>query len=177
MTIAKWNLDKAHSSVDFSVRHMMIANVKGTFNEFDAVIEADPKDLTTAKIEFTVDTASVDTRNEDRDAHLRSADFFDSENHPKMTFKATSIEKVDDGEYKVTGDLTIRGTTKQQTFDVTYEGSGKDPWGNEKAGFTVTGVINRSDFGLTWNAALEAGGVLVGDKVKISLDVQAAKAE
>lgn len=176
MTISKWALDAGHSSVDFSVKHMMIANVKGTFKDFDATIEADPTDLTTANIEFSVETASVDTRNNDRDAHLRSGDFFDVENHPKMTFKSTSITKNDDGEYDVTGDLTIKGTTKPQTFSVTFEGSGKDPWGNEKAGFSVEGSINRSDYGLTWNAALETGGVLVGDKVKISLDVQAARA-
>jgi polyisoprenoid-binding protein YceI len=174
---AKWVIDPAHSSVDFSVKHMMIANVKGTFKNFEASIEADPSDLTTANIEFTVDTASVDTRNGDRDAHLRSADFFDVENHPKMTFKATSISKTDDDEYEVTGNLTIRETTKPQTFKVTFEGSGKDPWGNEKVGFDVKGTINRSDYGLTWNAALETGGVLVGDKIKISLDVQAAKGE
>lgn len=177
MTKTKWALDTAHSSVDFSVKHMMFANVKGSFNEFDASIEADPTDLTTASIEFTIDTASVDTRNNDRDAHLRSADFFDVENFPKMAFKATSITKTDDGEYDVTGDLTIKETTKPQTFTVTYGGTGKDPWGNEKVGFAVEGSINRSEFGLTWNAALETGGVLVGDKIKISLDLQAAKGE
>ncbi|WP_042455691.1 YceI family protein [Neobacillus dielmonensis] len=177
MAKTKWALDPAHSSVDFSVRHMMIANVKGTFNSFNAVIEADPADLTTASIEFTVETSSVDTRNADRDGHLVSADFFDVENHPTMTFKATNIEKTDEGEYKVTGDLTLRGVTKQETFEVTFEGQGKDPWGNEKAGFSATGSLNRSDYGLVWNTALETGGVLVGDKVKINLQIQAAKAE
>ncbi|MEH7336165.1 YceI family protein [Neobacillus drentensis] len=176
MTKSKWALDAAHSSVDFSVRHMMIANVKGSFNSFNATIEADPTDLTTASIEFAIETASVDTRNQDRDGHLVSADFFDAANHPNMTFKATSIEKTDDGEYNVTGDLTLRGVTKQETFAVTFEGTGKDPWGNEKAGFSATGNINRSDYGLVWNAALETGGVLVGDKVKINLQIQAAKA-
>lgn len=176
MTKTKWVLDPAHSSVDFSVRHMMIANVKGTFQNFTAEIEADPADLTNANIEFTVETASVDTRNKDRDGHLVSADFFDVENHPKMTFKATKIEKTDEGEYNVTGDLTLRGVTKQETFAVSFEGQGKDPWGNEKAGFSATGTLNRSDYGLVWNAALETGGVLVGDKVKINLQIQAAKA-
>jgi polyisoprenoid-binding protein YceI len=176
MTKTKWVLDPAHSSVDFSVRHMMIANVKGTFQNFTAEIEADPADLTTANIEFTIETASVDTRNKDRDGHLVSADFFDVENHPKMTFKATNIEKTDEGEYNVTGDLTLRGVTKQETFAVSFEGQGKDPWGNEKAGFSATGTLNRSDYGLVWNAALETGGVLVGDKVKINLQIQAAKA-
>lgn len=177
MTISKWALDPAHSSVDFSIRHMMIANVKGAFHNFSATIEADPTDLTTATIEFTVDTASVDTRNKDRDAHLVSADFFDVENFPNLTFRATNIEKNDEGEYNVTGDLTLHGVTKQETFAVTFEGQGKDPWGNEKVGFSATGSVNRSDYGLTWNAALETGGVLVGDKVKINLQLQAAKAE
>ncbi|WNS73480.1 YceI family protein [Bacillus sp. DTU_2020_1000418_1_SI_GHA_SEK_038] len=176
MTNSKWALDPAHSSVDFSIKHMMIANVKGTFNQFDAVIEADPTDLTSANIQFTVDLASIDTRNADRDNHLRSGDFFDVENHPSMTFQSTKIVNNGDGEYDVTGDLTIRGVTKTETFEVTYEGTGKDPWGNDKVGFTVEGAIKRSDYGLTWNSALETGGVLVGDKVKISLDVQAAKA-
>ncbi|MEW9051006.1 MAG: YceI family protein [Neobacillus sp.] len=176
MTITKWALDPSHSSVDFSVRHMMIANVKGTFHNFTAGIEADPADLTSANIEFSVETASVDTRNKDRDAHLVSADFFDAENHPAMSFRATSIEKTDEGEYNVTGDLSLRGVTKQETFVVTFEGQGKDPWGNEKVGFSAEGTLNRSDYGLVWNAALETGGVLVGDKVKINLQIQAAKA-
>lgn len=177
MTKTKWAIDPTHSSVDFSIKHMMIANVKGTFNSFDAQIEANPEDLTSASIEFKVDLSSIDTRNVDRDNHLRSADFFDVENNPTMTFKATSIVSNGDGEYDVTGDLSLHGVTQKETFTVTYEGSGKDPWGNEKAGFTVEGAIKRSDYGLTWNSALETGGVLVGDKVKISLDIQAAKAE
>ncbi|MFO1443805.1 YceI family protein [Bacillus sp. Bva_UNVM-123] len=177
MTKTKWAIDPTHSSVDFSIKHMMIANVKGTFNSFDAQIEANPEDLTSASIEFKVDLSSIDTRNVDRDNHLRSADFFDVENNPTMTFNATSIESKGDGEYDVKGDLSLHGVTQKETFTVTYEGSGKDPWGNEKAGFTVEGAIKRSDYGLTWNSALETGGVLVGDKVKISLDIQAAKAE
>ncbi|GLB61271.1 YceI family protein [Cytobacillus sp. NCCP-133] len=177
MTKIKWAVDPAHSSVDFSIKHMMIANVKGSFNSFEAEIEADPIDLTTADIQFSISISSVDTRNEDRDNHLRSADFFDVENHPAMTFKSTSIVGKGDDEYDVTGDLTIRGVTKAETFTVTYEGSGKDPWGNEKVGFSAAGAIKRSDYGLTWNSALETGGVLVGDKVKIDLQIQAAKAE
>lgn len=176
MSKTNWALDTAHSSVDFSIRHMMIANVKGSFNSFNATIEADPSDLTTAIFEFVIDTASVDTRNKDRDGHLVSADFFDVENYPNMTFKSTKIEKTDEGEYNVTGDLTLRGVTKPETFAVTFEGTGKDPWGNEKAGFSAAGSINRSDYGLVWNAGLETGGVLVGDKVKINLQIQAAKA-
>lgn len=177
MVKSKWTLDPAHSSVDFSVKHMMIANVKGTFNQFDATIEADPDDLTSASIELNIDLASVDTRNEDRDNHLRSADFFNVEKNPKMTFTTTNIERKGEGEYNVTGNLTIAGVTKSETISVTYEGSGVDPWGNVKVGFTADGSLNRSDYGLTWNSALETGGVLVGDKIKISLDLQATKAE
>ncbi|MCM3177693.1 YceI family protein [Cytobacillus horneckiae] len=177
MVKSKWMLDPAHSSVDFSVKHMMIANVKGTFNQFDATIEADPDDLTSASIELNIDLASVDTRNEDRDNHLRSADFFNVEKNPKMTFATTNIERKGEGEYNVTGNLTIAGVTKSETISVTYEGSGVDPWGNVKVGFTADGSLNRSDYGLTWNSALETGGVLVGDKIKISLDLQASKAE
>ncbi|MEX3714678.1 YceI family protein [Cytobacillus horneckiae] len=177
MVKSKWMLDPAHSSVDFSVKHMMIANVKGTFNQFDATIEADPDDLTSASIELNIDLASVDTCNEDRDNHLRSADFFNVEKNPKMTFATTNIERKGEGEYNVTGNLTIAGVTKSETISVTYEGSGVDPWGNVKVGFTADGSLNRSDYGLTWNSALETGGVLVGDKIKISLDLQASKAE
>jgi polyisoprenoid-binding protein YceI len=175
MTTTKWALDPAHSSVDFSVRHMMIAKVKGSFNSFSASIDADPTDLTTANIAFNVDLASVDTRSEDRDNHLRSADFFDVENHPSMTFTSTNIVKTGEGDYDVTGDLTIRGVTRPETFAVTFEGTGKDPWGNEKVGFNAEGKIKRSEYGLTWNAALETGGVLVGDEIKVSLEIQAAK--
>lgn len=177
MTKTKWAIAPAHSGVDFSVRHMMIANVKGSFQAFDASVEADPSDFTNAEISFSIDAASFDTRNTDRDNHLRSADFFDVENNPKITFTSTNIVKTDEGEYDVTGDLTIRGVTRPETFSVVYEGSGKDPWGNEKVGFSGAGSINRADYGLTWNAALETGGVLVGDKIKITFEIQASKAE
>ncbi len=175
MAKSKWVLDASHSSVDFTIRHMMIAKVKGTFHTFNAEIEADADDLTTASINFEVDLASIDTRNEDRDNHLRSGDFFEIEKHPKMTFKATNIKKTGSDTYDLTGDLTIRGVTRQETFNVTYEGAGKDPWGNEKAGFSAEGKINRSDYGLTYNAVLETGGVLIGDEVKVSLEIEAAK--
>jgi polyisoprenoid-binding protein YceI len=175
MALTKWSVDPTHSSIDFSVKHMMIATVKGAFKEYSATIEADPSDLTTANIEFNVALASVDTRNEDRDNHLRSADFFDVENLPTMNFKATNIVKNDEGEYDVTGDLTLHGITRSEKFAVTFEGQGKDPWGNEKVGFSGEGKIKRSDYGLTWNAALETGGVLVGDQIKIFLEIQAAK--
>lgn len=176
MTKTKWTVDTAHSSLDFSVKHMMVSKTKGTFHNFESTIEADPDDLTTANIEFVIDVASVDTRNEGRDNHLRSEDFFDVEQHPKMTFKATNIERTGEDEYKVTGDLTICGITNSETFSVTSEGQRKDPWGNEVAGFSGEGKINRSDYGLTYNAVLETGGVVVGDEVKISIEIEAQKA-
>lgn len=177
MTKTKWAVDSAHSSVDFSIRHMMIANVKGTFHDFSAEVVADVNDLTSASIEFVVKIDSIDTRNKDRDAHLLSSDFFDAEKYPTMNFQSTSIQKKDEGEYEVTGNLSLHGYTNQETFTVSFEGQGKDPWGNEKAGFSAEGTINRADYGLTWNSALETGGVLVGDKVKINLQIEAAKAE
>jgi polyisoprenoid-binding protein YceI len=175
MSKVSWTIDAAHSNLDFSIRHMMIAKVKGTFHTFEAAVEADPTDLTTANISVSVDLSSIDTRNKDRDAHLRSADFFDVENEPKMTFQSTKITKAGDGEYNVTGDLTLHGVTKSETLSVTFEGAGKDPWGNEKVGFSGHGNIKRSDFGLTYNAALETGGVLIADEVKISLEIEAVK--
>jgi polyisoprenoid-binding protein YceI len=176
MAKEKWVLDAAHSSVDFFVKHMMISKVKGTFHTFDATIEADPNDLTTANIDFVVDLASIDTRNQDRDGHLKSADFFDVENYPKLTFSATKIVKNGDNEYDVTGDLTIRGVTRSETFKVELVGFSKNPMsGAETAGFSVSGQINRSNYGLTWNAALETGGVLVGVEVSISLELEATR--
>jgi polyisoprenoid-binding protein YceI len=177
MTKTKWAIDTDHSSVDFSIRHMMIANVKGTFHNFSAVVEADVADLTDATIDFKIELSSIDTRNKDRDAHLVSADFFDVEKYPEMTFRSTDIRKNGEGEYDVIGELTIHGITKLETFLVTFEGQGKDPWGNEKVGFSAQGTINRADYGLTWNSALETGGVLVGDKVKVNLQIEASKAE
>ena len=176
MTKAKWNVDTVHSTIGFSVRHMMISNVKGTFNEFDGNIELDPTDLTDASIEFTIDASSVDTRMPDRDDHLRSADFFDVENHPNLTFKATEIKKTSEDNYDMTGVFTIRGTTKPVTFDITFEGMAKDPMsGDEAAGFTGSTKINRKDFGLTWNTALETGGFVVSDEVKINIEIQLRK--
>ncbi|QNK57641.1 YceI family protein [Paenibacillus sp. PAMC21692] len=173
MTKAVWAVDASHSVVEFSVRHMMIAKVRGFFHAFEASIEADVDDLTTADITFKIDLSSVDTRNGDRDAHLKSGDFFDVEKHPTLDFKATSITKSGKGEYEVTGDVTLHGVTRSETFEVSFEGSGKDPWGNTKAGFSAKGAINRSDYGLTYNAALETGGVLIGDEVKISIEIEA----
>lgn len=176
MTKATWNVDAAHSTVGFRVKHMMITNVKGTFNDFQGTIEADPKDLTDASIDFTIDANSIDTRNKDRDNHLCSAEFFDVENYPKLSFKATKIEGMSDDQYNLTGDFTIKDTTKSVTFEITFEGMATDPMsGDEAAGFTGTTKINRKEFGLTWNAALETGGVVVSDEVKINIDIQLRK--
>lgn len=170
-----WAIDSTHSSIDFSVKHMMIANVKGSFHKFEAKVEADPEDLTTASIEFDIDVNSIDTRNSDRDAHLRSADFFETDKYPSIRFVSKSIAAKGDGDYAVTGDVTIRGITRSETFEVTFEGVGKDPWGNEKAGFSAKGKLKRSDYGLTYNAVLEAGGVLIGDEIKIALEIEGVK--
>lgn len=173
MAKSQWTVDPTHSSIDFSVKHMMIAKVKGTFHTFEAQIDADPADLTSANISISVDLSSIDTRNSDRDAHLRSGDFFDADTHPKMTFQSTSVAKTSDGEYDVTGDLTIRGVTRPVTIAATFEGTGKDPWGNVKVGYSAVGSIKRSDFGLTYNAVLETGGVMISDEIKISIELEA----
>ncbi|MED4600808.1 YceI family protein [Paenibacillus validus] len=175
MAKSKWNVDPTHSSIDFTIKHMMIAKVKGAFHSFEAQIEADPEDLTSADIQLQVDLSSIDTRNNDRDNHLRSADFFDIEQHPKLTFQSTQITKTGDGEYDVTGNLTLHGVTRSETFSVTFEGAGKDPWGNEKVGFSGQGKLKRSDYGLTYNAVLETGGVLIGDEVKFTIEIEASK--
>ncbi|GGB48791.1 hypothetical protein F3157_18980 [Virgibacillus dakarensis] len=176
MAKSTWLIDPVHSSLEFVVKHMMVSKAKGVFQDFEATVVADPEDLTNAEIEFVIDVNSINTRKEDRDNHLRSADFFDVENHPKMTYKVTDITKKSAHHYDVTGDLTIRGTTKPVTFDVTFEGQHKDPMsGNIVAGFSGTAEINRKDFGLTWNAALETGGVVVGEKVKLNVEIEAQK--
>ncbi|BAD41933.1 YceI family protein [Symbiobacterium thermophilum] len=174
MAKSVWVVDNSHSLVEFAVRHMMIATVKGRFTQVEGRIEVDPADITGAYFEGSVPVASINTADSARDDHLRSADFFDAQNYPTLTFKSTKVERAGDG-YKLTGDLTIRGVTKPVTFDLEFAGVGKDPWGNEKIGFSATGKINRKDFGLTWNAVLETGGVLVGEEVKIELHLEAAR--
>ncbi|MFB4348415.1 YceI family protein [Microbacterium sp. CR_7] len=165
-------LDPAHSEVTFSVRHMMISKVRGTFGVKSATLVAPENPLETT-VQASVDVTSVDTKDEGRDQHLRSADFFDTENFPTMDFVSTGA-RAENGDLFVDGDLTIRGITKPVTFEVDFGGFGSDPWGNYKAGASAKAVINREDFGLTWNAALETGGVLVGKDVTINLDLQAA---
>ncbi|CDJ99138.1 conserved hypothetical protein [Microbacterium sp. C448] len=169
-----WTLDPSHSEVQFSVRHMMISKVRGTFGVKSATLTA-PENPLEATVEATVDVASVDTKDEGRDNHLRSADFFDVETYPTMEFRSTGV-RIENGDFLVDGNLTIKDVTKPVTFDFDFGGFGTDPWGNYKAGATAKAVINREDFGLTWNAALETGGVLVGKDVTIELDLQGALA-
>lgn len=170
-----WTLDPTHSEVTFKVKHLMISNVKGEFKNFTATV--DGEDFEKAKIGASIESASIDTNNADRDGHLKSADFFDVENYANLTFESTSLKKTDDYEYKLTGLLTIKGVSKEVTLDVEFGGVNKDPWGNEKAGFSLEGKINRKDWGLNWNTALETGGVLVSDEVKLQAEVQFVKQE
>ena len=171
-TKTKWTLDLAHSELGFKVRHMMITNVSGEFRTFDASITTDGADFSKSAIDATIDASSIFTDEGQRDGHLKSADFFDVEKYPKLTFQGKSLNKVSGDEYKLAGVLTIKGVSKEVELDVAFGGINKDPWGNEKAGFSLQGKINRKDFGLNWNAALETGGVLVGEEVKISAEVQ-----
>lgn len=170
--MAKFSVDQAHSTLGFEVKHMMISKVRGQFNAYTAEIEAaDLTDLTTASISFKFDVASINTRNEDRDNHLRSGDFFEVEGYPTIDFVSTSITK-DGDDYKVTGDLTIKDVTKPVTFDVEFGGKGVNPWGVEVYGYEAEAKINREDFGLTYNAALETGGVLIGKDIKIKVELE-----
>jgi polyisoprenoid-binding protein YceI len=174
-TITKWTIDKAHSEVQFKAKHLVISTVTGQFNEFDGWLEMEDENLENAKAWFTVDVNSISTNSPDRDNHLKSADFFDAENHPQIKFKSTRFEKKGENTYKMKGDLTMRGTTKEVTLDVEYGGTMVDPWGNTKAGYEITGKVNRHDFGLKWNAVTEAGGLVVGDEIRLALNIQLAK--
>jgi polyisoprenoid-binding protein YceI len=172
----RWTLDPAHSQVEFRVRHMMISTVKGFFPGVEGTIHVDDEDLSRSSVEVEIETASIDTRNEDRDTHLRSGDFFDVETYPVMRFRGRRVEGIAE-RFRVVGDLTIRDATREVTLDGETLGSGTDPWGNERMAFRAETKINRKDFGLTWNQALEAGGVLVGDEVTIVLEVQAVRSD
>jgi len=174
-TKTNWVLDPTHSELAFKVKHLMITNVKGEFRKFEAAIVTDSSDFTKSSITATIDAASIFTNEENRDNHLRSADFFDTANHPSLTFKGTSFKKVGDDEYELTGLLTIKGLSQKVKLDVEFGGFIKDTYGNEKAGFSIEGKINRKDFGLNWNAALETGGVLVSEDVRISAEIQFVK--
>ncbi len=175
--LQSWNIDGVHSKIRFSARHMVISEVEGQFNKFDFSFSIEGDDLTTSQIELTIDANSVDTRNNDRDNHLRSSDFFDVKKYPEIKFKSSSVKKVNDEKYKLTGDLTIKDITKPVELDVTYGGQIKDPWGNTRAGFNVKGSLNRFDYGLKWNNLIETGGAVVGKTINISCDIEVVKQE
>ncbi len=170
-----WNFDPAHSSIRFAVDHMVISEVEGQFLTYEGSIIATKDDFSDAKINFVIDVNSVDTDNEKRDGHLKSADFFETEKYPKMTFVSTSVEKIADGKYNLKGKLTLRDVTKDITLAMTYGGTVKDPWGNTKAGLKVAGVINRTDFGLKYNSVLETGSLMIGEEVIITCKVELVK--
>ncbi len=173
MATKNWALDPTHSEVHFKIKHLMITNVSGSFDNFNVTAQTEDEDFTKAKLSFTADVNSISTNNEQRDGHLQSADFFDADKFAQIKFTATKTENVDsDGSYDLYGDLTIRDVTRNVKLSVAFGGVVKDPYGNTKAGFTINGKINRKDFGLTWNAVTEAGGVVVSDEVKIACEIQ-----
>jgi polyisoprenoid-binding protein YceI len=172
-----WVIDPAHTLVEFGVRHMMVSTVKGRFRDVRGAIELDETDPTRSSVSVEIDVASIDTGEPQRDAHLRSADFFDAERYPVITFQSRRIEEAGHDRYRVVGDLTIRDVTREVTLDATYEGRARDPYGNERIGFSARTTLNRRDFGLTWNVALETGGFIVGDTVTVSAEVEAIKQE
>jgi polyisoprenoid-binding protein YceI len=176
MTTKNWNIDPAHSGIGFSIRHMVVSKVRGRFGKFTGTVRLDEADLTQSSVEATIDASSIDTGTAQRDAHLRSADFFDVERFPQLRFQSTRIEKLGGDGYRVVGNLTIRDVTREVVLEAEYAGRGTDPWGNERVAFAAKTSFDRKDFGLGWNQVLEAGGVLVGDRVDIELDVQVVKA-
>jgi len=173
----KWGIDKSHSNVGFSVTHLIISEVTGQFKSFSAEIESSSDDFSDAKINFSIDVASISTENEGRDKHLKSDDFFNAEKFPKITFVGKSFKKVDGKKYKLVGDFTMRDVTKQITLDVVFNGTVKDPWGNTKAGFKISGELNRMDYNVKWNNLIEAGGAVVSKEVAISINLELNKAK
>jgi polyisoprenoid-binding protein YceI len=174
-TLTKWAIDPMHSEVQFKVKHLVISTVSGFFKSFSGTVEAGDEDFSDAKIEFSIDIDSLDTTQTQRDEHLKSAEFFDAATYPHITFKSTSFTKTGDDEYTLKGDLTIKGVTKPVTLDVEYGGSAADFYGNTKAGFEVTGKINRKEFGLTWDGVTEAGSIVVGEDIKLTINAQLTK--
>jgi polyisoprenoid-binding protein YceI len=175
MTTRTWQIDSAHSGIHFSVRHLVIAKVRGQFGRWTGALTVPDGDFTKATAEVTIDATSIDTGVADRDAHLKSADFFDVANHPEITFRSRRIESKTGDRFALVGDLTIRGTTREVTLDVENAGETQDPWGNQRAAFSAKTSVDRKAFGLTWNQALETGGVMVGDKVEIEIEVEAVR--
>lgn len=173
--MTKWILDPTHSDLSFKIKHLMISNVTGKFGQFDAEAETEGDDFSKAKVVSSIEVASIDTNNKDRDNHLRNADFFEVESHPQIRFESNRIEKINDETFNVYGDLTIKGIAKPVKLVAEYNGIVKDPYGNTKAGFTLSGKINRKDWGMNFNAALETGGLMLGEEVKIQGEVQLVK--
>ena len=170
-----WNLDKAHSSVNFSVTHMVVSEVDGSFKDFSAEVKSEKADFSDLAVTFTIDVNSVTTGEDKRDGHLKSPDFFDAAKYPNISFKSTSIKKISDKKYELEGDLTLHGVTKHVKWDVKYNGTIKDPYGNNRAGFKATTSINRKDYGVSWNKTLDAGGVAVSDEVALTVNVEITK--
>ncbi len=170
-----WTLDPSHTQVGFTARHAMVTRVRGTFRDVEGTIAVDGDQPSRSRVDVTIQAASVDTRSDDRDAHLRSGDFFDTDTYPTITFSSTDVEQRSDVEYRVTGDLTIRDVTRPVTLDLTLTGAATDPFGNERVGFEGSVEVNRRDWNLTWNAALEAGGVLVSERVRLEFEVSAIR--
>jgi polyisoprenoid-binding protein YceI len=175
MAVGIWNIDPSHSAIAFSVRHMVVSKTRGRFTKFSGEIRFDPANPAASSVQVTIDPASIDTADAQRDAHLRSADFFEVEKHRTASYRSTKIEDLGGERYKITGDLTLHGVTKPVVLQVTFEGSGKDPWGGERAGFVGSTSFDRKEFGLEWNTTLETGGLLVGEKVELSLEIEAVK--
>ncbi len=175
MNATKWVIDPTHSEIGFKVKHMMFTNVSGKFDKYDGSFITDGDNFENATIEFSADVDSINTGNSDRDNHLKGSDFFDAANHPKLSFKASSFSKTDDHNYTLGGDLSLNGVTKFVKLDAEFSGLMTDPWGNTKAGLNITGKINRKDWGLNWNAALETGGVLVSEEVRLNIEIQLLK--
>lgn len=171
----KWTFDKVHSKIQFDVAHLVISEVTGQFQDYEGTVLADKADFSDAKIDFSIDVKSINTNDENRDGHLQSADFFDAAKYPKITFKSKSMTEAGKNQYKLTGDLTMHGVTKTVTFDVKYGGTVTDPYGNVKAGFKITGVIDRTDFGLKYNSVLDSGGLLIGEEITITCNVELLK--
>lgn len=176
MSITSWNIDAAHTGINFSVRHMVVSKVRGRFAKYSGTLQVDEDDLSRSVVEVIIDAASLETGVPDRDAHLLSTDFFDVEKFPELRYRSKRIERLDDARYRVIGDLTIRDVTREVPLDVEYGGRAKDPWGNERVGFVAKASLDRKDFGLKWNQLLEAGGVLVGDRVDIDIELEAVRA-
>jgi len=175
MSKTKWLLDPTHSELGFKIKHLMITNVSGSFKNFNATVETREEDFSTAQIKLTAEMASIFTNNEQRDNHLRTSDFFEVEKYPELKFKSTKVEKIDSDTFALYGELTLKGVTKPVKLNVEFNGVTKDPWGGERAGFLVTGKINRSNWGVNFNAALETGGVMLSEEVKISSEIQLIK--